>query len=334
MTEPVFPSVREYFQYQAREQGRVVTEKLILAAEPGDETAVSIARHLGTEVDHGIMREYGIWAARGEPLEHCDVNGIISRGTARGLNEGAKAPGVVAAAEERRIAQLAGAEKVEAASGGLAAGQKKVPEVGKEGLSNNSIAIIVGAAIVVVSLLVLFMVSGSPIQLIGDSQSSKDSDEKNPEKERAFAASSRCFGAIHETLFDGQFDFWSGESGLCYVDSNVKFKDLVGQTLATSREVDITASSESEQVEEGKETLENTFNGLQLAIPVSQSLYYSGPAGPALSCSFQLAVAHSAVGIGTDTASKMHERSREHGQKFSALAQRYDEISGSLSRSR
>lgn len=83
--------------------------------------------------------------------------------------------------------------------------------------------------------------------------------------------------------------------------------------------------TEAEQVNDGRETLGNTFDGLQLAIPVSQSLYFSGPAGPAISFSFQLAVVNSAVGTGIDTTNKMHEDSRKHGERLIALAQQYDE---------
>ncbi|MBY0441697.1 MAG: hypothetical protein K2Q25_06110 [Mycobacteriaceae bacterium] len=307
----MFRSVREYFQYQASEYGGAVTQSLIQAAKPGDAEAISIAQHFGAEVDRGIMHEYATWAALGEPIESCDVSAIIDRGIARGYATGAKAPAVVAAAEECRIAELAQPEKI--------------PEVDQKFLSNQANYLIVGTIFFVVSLLILFSVPGSPIQIIGDGESAKNSEEKDPEKPHAFAVSARCFASIRETSVQVPSDGWSSDSGLHYADGNIRFNDLVGKTLTISQGVDGAVQNEGEQVREGKETLENTFNGLQLAMPVSESLYYSGPVGPAISYAFQLAVTNSAMGVGVGVANGMHEKSRKNGERFASLARQYDE---------
>ena len=82
--------------------------------------------------------------------------------------------------------------------------------------------------------------------------------------------------------------------------------------------------TQAEQVEKGRGILVNAFDGLQLAMPVSESLYFSGPAGPALSYSFQLAVTNAGVGASIDTTNTMHENSQKHAKRLLALSQQYN----------
>ncbi|MBX9696158.1 MAG: hypothetical protein K2Z81_27465, partial [Cyanobacteria bacterium] len=56
-----------------------------------------------------------------------------------------------------------------------------------------------------------------------------------------------------------------------------------------------------------------------------ENLYFSGPAGPALSYNFQLVVTNSAVGAGTETTRTMHENSAQHAETLTTLTQQCGE---------
>lgn len=204
-------------------------------------------------------------------------------------------------------------------------------------------AIIVSGLIIAGSLLALFLPS-SPAYVLNNDNSTEDSedsdeekeedqdeDEESPNAEDAFALSSNHFWSVYETLeHAGPENSWKSSSEACYTTQNNEFRDRIGQIANASQEVDFIVQTEAEQVNNGRSTLENLLGGLQLALPVSKDLYFSGPAGPALSHSFQLAVTNPAVGAGTETTNTMHENSKKHGQNLIAVAQQYDEALSSL----
>ena len=194
-----------------------------------------------------------------------------------------------------------------------------------ERCSNQAVVIIVGGLVLVAAVAMLF-IPDSPIGVVGGGESKKGSRGEGAEAESAFTVSGVCFRGVDELMGDiNSFDGWLGDSGTGYKASNTGFGDSVAQAAATSRQVDAVVRTQAEQVEDGRATLGNVFDGLQLAMPVSESLYFSGPAGPALSYSFQLAVANVGVGTSVDTTNAMHESSRKHGEHLAVLAQRYDE---------
>ena len=161
-----------------------------------------------------------------------------------------------------------------------------------------------------------------------DEDSSGDSEnDTGPEEasENEFAVSSNHFRNAHQKLQEiaGAPGDWVSDSQTRYGDQNAQFRELLGQVAQLNQQVDTTVQTESQQVNNDRETLENTLGELHLAIPVAESLYFSGPAGPALSYQFQAAVAHSAVSTSTDTANTMHENSEKHGEQLTALSENY-----------
>ncbi|MBY0441076.1 MAG: hypothetical protein K2Q25_02890 [Mycobacteriaceae bacterium] len=190
-----------------------------------------------------------------------------------------------------------------------------------------AIYICIGLFLIVAIIMLFLFVPSSPANVLGDKNSRKSSPGKEgPTAEKAFAISGGHFQRIYEMLQEiGLGDGWAGDSSTFYSTNNNGFTNLVDLLVAVSQGVDATVQTEGAQVNAGKETLANAFGGLQLAMPVSESLYFSGPAGPAISTNFQLVVANSAIGTGTDTANTMHESSRKHGERLAALARLYDE---------
>lgn len=206
------------------------------------------------------------------------------------------------------------------------------PALSKSPWAPVSVIILVAALATGIIFLGLFIESStdddssSPLVAPG----SDDSDD-DPEGAGAFGVSSGYFGDAYEALRAiGSVEGWGGDSGMRYGTGNAGFADLMRQVAETNQQVDATVQTEGEQVEDGRETLGNVCNDLELAMPVSESLYFSGPAGPALSYHFQLAVANSAIGTGTDTANTMHENAQKHAERLSALAQQYDKVLRSI----
>lgn len=150
-------------------------------------------------------------------------------------------------------------------------------------------------------------------------------DSPNPDSERGFAASTDHFQGAHEALSGvGPSQGWTGDSGTRHGEQNAAFTAQVRQVGRASQDVDATVQTQAEQVTSGKETLTNLLNGLQAAVPISQSLYFSGPAGPAMSYQFQLAVATPAVSTASDTTNGMHANAQQHAQRLTELTQHYD----------
>lgn len=119
---------------------------------------------------------------------------------------------------------------------------------------------------------------------------------------------------------------WDGSSSACYEDRIVDLLELISQVVAAGQGVDAIVRTQAGQVEHGRETLGNVLNGLQLAIPVAASLYFSGPAGPALLQNFQLVMAHAGVGTGAGTAKTMDDNARQHAQLLAALTEHCDRL--------
>lgn len=196
----------------------------------------------------------------------------------------------------------------------------------------NSIIIIAAAIMLTFAMVALF----SPSSFKGKNHSSSDeaenTDQEASDSENAFALSGDHFQGVYGALcgITGSTDGWAGDSGTRFADKNAEFRNLMAQIADLNQEVDTTVQTENEQVNDGRETLGNSLNELDLAVPVAQSLYFSGPAGPALSYSFQLAVSSPAINTGVDTTNTMHENSQRHGNRLTALFERYDEAFRSL----
>ena len=198
----------------------------------------------------------------------------------------------------------------------------------KKGQVTNQAAVLIMAGLEVLgALAALFFVPGSPAQLYGKKSASKSHSGDERETEYAFAVSSAYF----QNICDWQGDFgpdaeWAGNAGARYALSNIGSAYMAGRIAAINNNVNTTVQTERAQVNDGQQTLGNCFDGLQLAMPVSEALYFSGPAGPNLSYIFQLAVTNPAVSTGIDTTNTMHENSHNHGHRFTALAQQYEAI--------
>lgn len=193
--------------------------------------------------------------------------------------------------------------------------------------ANQANVLIVVGLVVLGGLAALFFVPGSPAQLYGKKSASKSHSGDERETEYAFAVSSAYF----QNICDWQGDFgpdaeWAGNAGARYALSNIGSAYMAGRIAAINNNVNTTVQTERAQVNDGQQTLGNCFDGLQLAMPVSEALYFSGPAGPNLSYIFQLAVTNPAVSTGIDTTNTMHENSHNHGHRFTALAQQYEAI--------
>ena len=191
---------------------------------------------------------------------------------------------------------------------------------------NMSTALIFVGLVTVASLAFLFIPS-SPLRTTSDARSNKNSKKKNVNEEAGFAASGAYFTDLYETIGPSsrQNSEWSSNSCDAYSDNIACLKKVIGSTATANQEVDTAIKTQAEQVDAGRRNLSHTLDGLQLAMPVSESLYYSDPAGQAVSYSFQLASANAAVGKSIDTTNRMHNYSQEHGERLTALAQQYDE---------
>ncbi|MBY0441618.1 MAG: hypothetical protein K2Q25_05705 [Mycobacteriaceae bacterium] len=184
-------------------------------------------------------------------------------------------------------------------------------------------AIILSGIFIVGAFLALFLPT-SPYYVFTEKDSGSEEPNEDSNPEDAFALSSNHFLNAYAALENPNPEKdWESSSAACYAAQNTEFADLIRQIAVTSQEVNVTAQTEAKQVDHGKETLENLAGGLQLAIPISRNLYFSGPIGPALSHNFQLAVTSSAVGAGNETTNTMHKNSSEHAENFTALTQRY-----------
>lgn len=179
------------------------------------------------------------------------------------------------------------------------------------------------AILFVAGLITFFITSNSPAS--SKSPKSSGSPNEDADSEHAFTASRQHLLDAHQVLSNiDPAAGWTGSSTTRYSIQNCELSDLIKQIADTNQGVDKTVRTEAEQVDNGREILGNSLSGLQLAIPVSEVLYFSGPTGPALSYSFQLAVANSAVGTGVDTTNTMHQNSVQNAEHLMALTQRYD----------
>ncbi|MBY0443013.1 MAG: hypothetical protein K2Q25_12920 [Mycobacteriaceae bacterium] len=192
-----------------------------------------------------------------------------------------------------------------------------------------SYALIFLAMLFTAGIITFFTAAGSPAR--NNSTRKSVSPHDDTDEERVFAASGQHLLDAHRMLSDvNPQEGWAGGSKSYYATRNAEFTDMIKQIAATSQGVDSTVQTEAEQVDNGREILGNSLVGLQLAIPVSEVLYFSGPAGPALSYSFQLGVANSAVGTSVDTTNAMHKNSVQHAERLTTLTQRYDAVRQSV----
>lgn len=198
----------------------------------------------------------------------------------------------------------------------------------KSGFTASRITKILLLGIAFASACILLFTPGLPTNVLSDNNPGNPhpDDPIDPDEDKAFAVSGDHFCDAHSTL--GNLDLtdgWSGNSGSRHGDHHIGFKTLATQAADTSHEVDTTVQTQAEQVNTGKATLENVLTGLQLAVPVAESLYFSGPAGPALSHHYQLAMTNAATETSADTTKTMHENAQMHAQRLTKLAQQYDQ---------
>ena len=191
---------------------------------------------------------------------------------------------------------------------------------------NPSRAVIVGGLVTVAAGALLFMfVPGSPLNVSGNKKSPHHSGDSTADPQDAFAASGDRIQNFHENTQDiSSRDAWIGGASTGYAVNNAGIGNLAEHIAATNQAVDGIVQTQAEQVTTGRRTVADAFDGLQLAMPASDSLYLSGPAGPAMSYSFQLAATSSAVSTGIDTTQKMHDNSCNHAARLTELAQQYD----------
>lgn len=160
----------------------------------------------------------------------------------------------------------------------------------------------------------------------------KDSDNGNPQPGDEFFVSSSCFWDVHQMLENVESgSAWAGDVAGYYDARGMLLRDMTQQLADAGLEVNGVVQTETEQVAHGRESLENVLNGLMVAVPIAESLYGAGPAGPALSHNFQVVSASAAVGSGTDTTNKMHDDSQKNAERLSGLAQEYAEVLSRLS---
>ena len=188
--------------------------------------------------------------------------------------------------------------------------------------------VLVVALMLVIGCCVLFATTD-----IDDLKSSNSNDDKDSvEKKDSFAASDNLFRNVSDVLIDTNLgNVWRGVAENYREVRNKNFTGLLNRVVDANQQVDSEIKSEADQVNEGRGTLGNILATVQLAIPVAESLWSSGPAGPALSNNFQLAVAHSSIGTASDTTNGMHEKSAAHARHLMALASVYDQTFSAMS---
>ena len=185
--------------------------------------------------------------------------------------------------------------------------------------------ILLFGAMLIWILLILFIPS-SPGYVFGDGKSKKESEDMDSDHLEAFAVSGGNFRDAQDIIdCISSRDGWVADSSSLHSDGCVRFSSLVAKLAEMALAVDATVQSQARQVNDGKGVLENLLSELQAAVLVSESLYFSGPAGPALSCNFQLVVTHASLGVGINTTNDMHENSKKHGRSLADLSQQYDE---------
>ena len=151
-------------------------------------------------------------------------------------------------------------------------------------------------------------------------------------RENAFALSAGHFLDAYDGLDSiGSIAGWAGGSGNCYEAQNSAFATQLTRAAATNTQVDAVVQHQGEQVKATRQTLDNLLNGLQAAVPVAQALYFSGPAGPALSYNFQLSVATPATSTATDSMNQMETHAAEHAKTLTTLSQEYAEVASAIS---
>ena len=263
-----------------------------------------------------LQRAYGRETGRIERAQGETRTDLIARNQ--------RARSTMEAREANFIAERTKAREAENAR--LLAQQSEAREA-KKWSCNPSRAVIVGGLVAVAAGALLFMfVPGSPLNVSGDKKSPHHSGDSAADPQDAFAASGGHIQGFHEnTQGISSRDAWTGGASSGYAVNNAGMGNLAEHIAATNQAVDGIVQTQAEQVTTGRRTVADAFDGLQLAMPASDSLYLSGPAGPAMSYSFQLAATSSAVSTGIDTAQKMHDDSRNHAARLTELAEQYDE---------
>ncbi|MBY0442512.1 MAG: hypothetical protein K2Q25_10320 [Mycobacteriaceae bacterium] len=206
---------------------------------------------------------------------------------------------------------------------------------GDDSWDSEKIDEIIKAALYVVLLagVLVGIVVGSQASKKKHHSHSQDSDDEAAQAGGEFAVSGACLrdiNAILRGVDPGCRDGWTGGAAASLRNVNGALGDLISQVAEANDEVYATAQTQDRQVKNARSTLENLFNELNAAIPVARSLYFSGPAGPALSYNFQLAVSNPAASTTLDTTNAMHEHAQENADRFSELSQKYEQLVNNL----
>ena len=170
------------------------------------------------------------------------------------------------------------------------------------------------------------------------SKNKHDSDSQNSDEETApvgseFAVSSARLHDVNVLLCDvepGSRDGWAGGAATRLRAVNSSFGELSAHIVEVNDAVYGTVQTQDEQVQGCRSTLNNIIDELSAAVPVAQSLYFSGPAGPALSYNFQLAVSNPALSTSADTTNTMHDHAQENAARLTGLTQQYEALGTEL----
>lgn len=149
-----------------------------------------------------------------------------------------------------------------------------------------------------------------------------------------FVVSNDHLLAVHKELSDAtpaNEDGWVSGAASGFATQISLFEDLISRMENANERVRAVVQTQAGQVEDGKSTLGNVLDGLGLAIPVAQTLWFSGPVGPALSYQYQLATSSAAMGTTTGTANGMHDNAEKNAASLDGLAQEYHAILTGLS---
>ncbi|MBY0442857.1 MAG: hypothetical protein K2Q25_12105 [Mycobacteriaceae bacterium] len=100
---------------------------------------------------------------------------------------------------------------------------------------------------------------------------------------------------------------WAGGGACASQARTASFSALISRMADIDTETEAVIQTQAQQVKEGKSIIENTLNELVAAIPVAQHIYVSGPAGPAVSYQFQIAVSNGAMDTTINTTHETHQ---------------------------
>ncbi|MBY0440721.1 MAG: hypothetical protein K2Q25_01090 [Mycobacteriaceae bacterium] len=157
----------------------------------------------------------------------------------------------------------------------------------------------------------------------------KDKDDSSPNRGDQFLASRDFLQGIHDTLQSSVTNHdheWTGDGATYRATQGILMSEMTNQMANIGDRVHAVLSTQAGQVEDGRRNLENVLNELKLAMPISEALYFSGPAGPTISWHFQLATANSAISVSNATTREMNLHAGENGCRLNTMTEEYNRI--------